>query len=118
MAAPFVDDVGLVADSTPDADLTDVLAVFGAVEMVVPPLEHPLATAGPAKQKDAFFAGNVDHHFVHRKGPRWPKGANRAPPNNTWDYVSRIRPRHSRDERADPPILKQHPFRNRSRSVR
>ena len=47
--APFVDDVGLVADTTPDADLTDVLAVFGAAQMVVPPFEHPLATAGSAK---------------------------------------------------------------------
>src|SRR5215469_14919183 len=52
---PFVDDIGLVADITPDADLTDVLAVFGAAQMVIPPFEHPPATAGSAKQKDAFF---------------------------------------------------------------
>src|SRR6516165_4941363 len=67
--APFVDDVGLVADITPDADLTDVLAVFGSTQMVIPPFEHPLATAGSTKQKDALFARNVNHHFVHRNGP-------------------------------------------------
>jgi hypothetical protein len=77
-----VDDVSLVADSTPDADHTDILAVFRAAEMVVPPLKHPLATAGPAKEQDAFFAGNVDHHFVHRKGPPFAKKLenNTAPP--------------------------------------
>jgi hypothetical protein len=62
---PFKDDVGLVADGAPDADVADIRTGFGAKEMVSPPFEHRLAAARPTKQEDALLARDVDLHFVH-----------------------------------------------------
>jgi hypothetical protein len=62
---PFKDDVGLVADGAPDADVAKVRTGFGAKEMVSPPFEHRLAAARPTKQEDAPLARDVDLHFVH-----------------------------------------------------
>ena len=45
--APLADDIGLVADGTPYADAADVLTGFGAVEIVIPTVEHGLAAARP-----------------------------------------------------------------------
>jgi hypothetical protein len=54
---PLKDDVGLVAEGAPDADIADVRNGFGAKEMVSPPFEHRLATARPTKQEDPLLAG-------------------------------------------------------------
>src|SRR5215469_16397726 len=81
---PFKDDVGLVADGAPDADVADVLTGFGATQMVSPPFEHRLAAAWPTKQEDPLLARNVDLHFVHGKGATLAKrcysGAPASPP--------------------------------------
>ena len=65
---PFEDDIRLVTDRAPDADAADVLTGFGAVEMVIPTVEHGLEAARPTKQEDAPLPRNFDFHLVHRKG--------------------------------------------------
>src|SRR6516165_1700069 len=65
---PFKEDVGLIADSAPDTNGPDFLVLDGTSKMVVVPLEHSGPTSGTPEQEYALLAGNVDHHFVHRKG--------------------------------------------------
>ena len=65
---PFKNDVGLIADGAPDSDAADVLTGFGAVEMVIPTVEHRLAATRPTKHRNAQLPRNIDLHFVHRKG--------------------------------------------------
>ena len=79
---PFKDDIGLVADGAPHADAADILTGCGAPEMIAPPSKHRLATARPAKQKDALLARKVDLHFVDRKGASVAKRFNAAVPTS------------------------------------
>ena len=65
---PFKNDLGLIAHGAPDLDAADVLTGFGAVEMVIPTVEHRLAATRPTKHRNAQLPRNIDLHFVHRKG--------------------------------------------------